>query len=173
MKLKALVLATITAALIPALAQAKPDGERPECKGEHPNPEQIFKDLDTDESGSISQDEAADAKRLAEHFDEIDADGDGEITKQEFGQHMEAMKEKHKGEHGEKFKDIDSDGNGSISKDEAEAGDAKRLFEHFDHIDADGDGELSKEELRAAKPGGPKKRGPKPEADEDQAGRKI
>ncbi|MDQ8206282.1 hypothetical protein QEH52_02100 [Coraliomargarita sp. SDUM461003] len=50
---------------------------------------QNIKAADTNEDGSISKAEATEAglERLLEHFDEIDADGDGEITREE----MKAM----------------------------------------------------------------------------------
>lgn len=43
--------------------------------------ERIFKDLDTDQDGKISKDEAK--GRIKEHFDRLDADKDGFITKDE------------------------------------------------------------------------------------------
>ncbi|MGJ8652588.1 MAG: EF-hand domain-containing protein [Opitutaceae bacterium] len=40
-----------------------------------------FEEMDADQSGGISREEAG--ERLLEHFDKIDADGSGEITKEE------------------------------------------------------------------------------------------
>jgi hypothetical protein len=147
MKFKTLLLALSAACLIPAISQAKPDGQGPGRKG--PNPGQMFKKFDTDKSGSISKTEAADANRLLKQFDNIDADSDGEITKQEFGKHHKAMAEKKKGARDEHLKELDADGSGTISFEEAENGDAKRMVDNFDKLDADGDGEISTEELKA------------------------
>lgn len=145
MKSKTLLLTVLSAALIPFLAQAKPKGG--DGKGERPQPGQIFERLDTDESGTLSKDEAKGP--LAEHFDEFDANSDGEISKEELrAKHKERGGDK--GGKGGKLKEIDTDESGTISLAEAEASDAKRLVEHFDKIDANEDGELTKEELKAA-----------------------
>jgi Ca2+-binding EF-hand superfamily protein len=46
---------------------------------------QKIKEADTDQNGNISkaEAEAANLERILEHFDELDADGDGEITRDE------------------------------------------------------------------------------------------
>ncbi len=152
MKIKALLLTLSTACLIPAISQAKPQGEPGSHQGPPPNLGQMFKHLDTDENGSISkaEAEAADAKRLVEHFDEIDADSDGEITKQEFAQCHKDRAENRKDQRGEHLKDLDTDKSGTISLNEAKDGDAKRLVQNFDQIDANGDGKITKEEMKAA-----------------------
>jgi Ca2+-binding EF-hand superfamily protein len=161
MKIKTLLIALSAAILIPAFAQAKPEGERPEGKGDRPNPGQLMKKLDTDENGSISKEEAKGP--LAKNFDKIDANSDGEITKEEFAKASQKMRERRKegGEPGEMFAKMDANESGSISKDEA----GERLLEHFDEIDSNSDGELTKEELRAAAEArhaerGGKKKGP-------------
>jgi Ca2+-binding EF-hand superfamily protein len=52
-----------------------------------------LKEADTDGNGAISSDEAAEAglEKLVEHFDKIDADGDGEVSKEE----MHEMRKQH------------------------------------------------------------------------------
>ena len=54
-------------------------------------PKQVREDIkaaDTDQNGAISIDEATEAgfKKMLENFDRIDADGDGEISKEEMHQ---------------------------------------------------------------------------------------
>lgn len=61
-------------------------GERNQARGERAKQGmQKIKAADTDENGSISkaEAEAANLERLLENFDELDADGDGEITRDE------------------------------------------------------------------------------------------
>lgn len=63
-----------------------------------------LKNADRDGNGAISADEAAEAglDRLVQHFDKIDADGDGEISKQEMGQMAKQRKNKERvGKQGE------------------------------------------------------------------------
>jgi len=113
------------------------DGERGARHGKMPK-------LDADGSGTLSADEV-EGTRLAEHFSQIDTDGDGELTKQE----LKAGRKGRRGKRGKgkRGKQLDKDGNGSLSAAEVEG---TRLAEHFAEIDADGDGELSKQEMKAA-----------------------
>lgn len=90
MKIKAILLVLATAALIPAIAQAKPDGERQ--GGKRPSPEKMLERLDADSSGSISKEEAP--ERMQEHFDKIDGNGDGQITAEELKAAAEARRAK-------------------------------------------------------------------------------
>ena len=108
-----------------------------------------FADVDTDQDGVISEDEASEAfgheDDFEEKFAEVDSDGDGEITSEEFyaasppggegehhegeyheGEHHEGEHhegEHHEGEHhegqGPTFADVDTDQDGVISEDEA------------------------------------------------------
>lgn len=64
---------------------------------------QKLKDADTDGNGAISIDEAAEAglERIVEHFDKIDNNGDGEISKEEMRELAKQMKKKNQREGGE------------------------------------------------------------------------
>jgi Ca2+-binding EF-hand superfamily protein len=97
---------------------------------------------DTNGDGMISREEAQALPRLAKHFDEIDADHNGQITPEE----MRARHDKARAAH---WKKIDADGDGRISKAEAQAN-APRLFEHFEQIDANKDGFITPDEMKAA-----------------------
>ncbi len=170
MKTKNILLALIATAIIPAISQAKPsgDGEREGRGGERPNPGQLIQRLDTDNSGGVSKEEAKGP--LKKHFDKIDADGDGEITKKEFAKAEKKMRERRKGgDKGERFDEMDTDGNGSLSKDEA----GERLLERFDEIDSNGDGEITKEELKAAAEKRKGKKGDKKGPKKDDDSREI
>lgn len=78
-----------------------------------------------------------------EHFDKIDADGDGQLTKEE----CKAAKKTRRGERGKKhFEKRDANGNGVIDRDEFGGKD-----ERFAKMDTDGNGELTHEEIKAAR----------------------
>jgi len=140
------ILPCLLAVLLPGLALAAPGNGK------------AHKKIDTNGDGVISKSEAQDAsaKRLVEGFADIDADGNGELTREE----LHAHKKKRMAERRGKAKDADTDGNGAISSDEAAAAGMQRLVENFDKIDADGDGEVTRKEmqqLRHAKGGKGKK----------------
>lgn len=81
-------------------------------------------------------------------FEELDADGDGQIVEAEMLAHMKA-----------RFDIADTDGDGKLSRDELSARmetrqaerSARRLDWMFEHRDADGDGALTLEEMRAGR----------------------
>lgn len=110
-------------------------------KGLHRRHHDAMKHLDKDGDGLISHDEAQAAPRLAKHFDEIDTNKNGFLSKDELVAARTRMKDAI-------FARIDTDADGRISRDEAAP--FPRLARHFNHIDADKDGYLTKNELRAA-----------------------
>ncbi len=74
-------------------------------------------------------------------FEELDTDGSGEITPEDFAAMRDA-----------KFAELDTDGSGDVSEAEfvaaAEAVAAARAAERFARMDIDGDGILSRDALR-------------------------
>ena len=108
-----------------------------------------LKAADTNADGFISKAEAAALPRLADHFDQIDANHDGQVSFDE----LHAFHAAHRGARGERggrmLKSLDTDGDGKISKAEALAAAAAR----FDRADANKDGFLTVEEMKAARPG--------------------
>jgi Ca2+-binding EF-hand superfamily protein len=82
---------------------------------------------------------------ISKHFDEIDANHDGQVTAEELRAFHKARAEQRRAEH---WKKLDTDGDGRISKAEAQA--HPRLAEHFDAIDANHDGFITPDEMRAA-----------------------
>ena len=108
-----------------------------------------FKTADADGNGTLSRAEVEKSMpRLAEKFDQIDTNKDGQLSRGE----LSAWKKAHKGERrakaAERFKHADANGDGKISRIEAEQN-APRLAKKFDAIDANKDGQLTQDELRA------------------------
>src|SRR4029079_6135537 len=91
---------------------------------------------------------------LARHFEEIDANHDGQLSPDELKAHHQAMRGKHTQERhtrmAEHWKKIDSDGDGRGSLAEAQAH-APRLAEHFQQLDANGDSFITPDEMKAAR----------------------
>jgi Ca2+-binding EF-hand superfamily protein len=84
---------------------------------------------------------------LAKHFDRIDQNSDGSISREEHTSIARKMRERQQNmqrERANRLEEMDINGNGSISKEEA----GERLAQRFEEIDSDGDGELTKEEMR-------------------------
>jgi Ca2+-binding EF-hand superfamily protein len=110
-------------------------------KGLHRRHHDAMAHLDKDGDGVISREEAQAAPRLAKHFDEIDTNKDGFLSKDELAAAKSKLRDAI-------FARIDSDSDGRISRDEAAR--FPRLASHFDQIDTNKDGYLTKDELRAA-----------------------
>ena len=146
-KTTTLLLLITTALLQPFALQAKPGKGDCDKEQRREQARERMQSIDSNGDGNISYAEAesADAKRLVENFDTIDADGDGILTSKELGAQHNKKHEQAR----ERMQSIDSNGDGTISYAEAASADAKRLMENFDTIDADGDGALTPEELRA------------------------
>lgn len=111
--------------------------------------EERWKAADTDGNGSISRAEAEAAKSwVAGQFDKLDADKDGQLTRDE----MKAAREEgheHMREHMvERFKTADANSDGGIDLAEAQTG-MPKLAEKFSTVDTNNDGKVTPEELRA------------------------
>ncbi|MCX8005783.1 MAG: hypothetical protein N2688_12660, partial [Burkholderiaceae bacterium] len=116
---------------------------------------------DANKDGYIDRNEAAQRPRLARHFDAIDTNKDGLLTKAEIDAYIAKRRAEHAakppgagGAHGAAgghgagmFARLDTNGDGFIDRNEAAS--RPRLAQQFDAIDSNRDGRLSKDELRA------------------------
>lgn len=81
----------LSASMTFAADEGKPKGPPPGGPEGRPNPEEIFKHLDTNSDGSISKEEflagpraQKDPEKAGKRFDELDKDKDGKLSKEEF-----------------------------------------------------------------------------------------
>ncbi len=107
--------------------------------------DQAFNALDTDKSGSLSRAEIEqNAPALAGSYDQIDANHDGMISKNEFKNAILAAAKRQR-EFIDKLARADKDKNGMLSREEAKA--LPNLSANFDEIDANHDGQLTLKEI--------------------------
>ena len=102
--------------------------------------------VDVNQDGIITREEAAAMPRLADEFDDIDLNKDGQLDAEEMAQHREKMHEQMRVRAEERWAAADTDGNGSISRAEAEAT-KSFMAQNFDRLDANSDGQLTREEM--------------------------
>jgi len=80
------------------------------------------------------------------HFDAIDADRNGQLSRGEITAWTEQVREQARARVLAQFKAADVNGDGQLSREEARAG-TPQLYEHFEFVDANGDGQVSLAEL--------------------------
>jgi Ca2+-binding EF-hand superfamily protein len=108
-----------------------------------------WKAADQDGNGSLSRAEAeASMPRLAQNFDNMDANGDGQIGADEMHNFKSAHPHHSRREMRKHFKAADKSGDGAIDLAEAQAS-LPMLAEHFAAVDADGNGLVTKAEMKA------------------------
>ena len=104
----------------------------------------FFKEIDKNGDGVISKQEF-DAFHNA-HFKEMDTNKDGKITREEMDAMHKKMADKCDVSYETRFNEVDINHDGGLSKDEMEIG-MPMLFKHFDEVDTNKDGKISKGEL--------------------------
>jgi Ca2+-binding EF-hand superfamily protein len=80
------------------------------------------------------------------YFDEIDADQNGQLSREEISAWVTARRAQFEQEMQARFQAADTNGDGLLSQEEARLG-MPRLYEHFQFVDANGDGYVSLAEL--------------------------
>ena len=104
-----------------------------------------LKAADTNADGFISRTEAAALPRLAERFEQVDANRDGQVSFDE----LRAARGGHGHRHGVGMKRADTDGDGKVSKAEALA----RAEARFARVDANSDGFITQDEMKPGRHG--------------------
>ncbi|MGE4219463.1 MAG: EF-hand domain-containing protein [Alphaproteobacteria bacterium] len=135
MKTRAKLTLLATALLVlPGVAAAKSDGDRPNRF------DQMFKAVDANGDGRITAAEES-AYREA-RFKTLDANGDGVVSAEEYTASHRAKLDERLRSH---FAKLDADGDGKLSAAEAEG---KRKADIM-KFDANGDGAVTQDEIRA------------------------
>lgn len=129
-----------------ASARGYGDGERgPRGAGM----EKMFEQIDADKDGKITKDEM-DAFRAA-RFAAVDTDSDGKLSQEELGAARDARRLERQQQMVER---LDQNDDGLLSAEELAAAGPKRGPEAmFDRLDADNDGALTLEEMQQARGG--------------------
>ena len=114
-----------------------------------------FAESDSNHDGSISQSEwqSARLREANEHFQRMDTNRDGKLTRTEadqaFNNRMDGREHK-RGDRGDRLRALDKDGDQQLTR--AEIGnDMPRLAADFDRLDSNRDGKLSRDEIRAGR----------------------
>lgn len=129
-----------------ALAHGR-DGGKGGFRG---GPEKMLEQLDVNGDGAITMEEFKAAGEA--RFAKVDTDGDGLLTAEEMAAGKEARNEERQAKRiARHIERIDENGDGMVSLEEMQAASEKRAAKMFDRLDEDGDGTISAEELEAAK----------------------
>jgi hypothetical protein len=106
---------------------------------------QLFKDVDANENGTISWEEAMlKAPAMVENFEAIDTNHDRELSKAEIKAFTTSI-EKKRFEFAKQLETADKDKNGKLSREEAKT--LPSLASHFDEIDSNHDDQLVIKEI--------------------------
>ena len=101
-----------------------------------------WQQMDENGDGVVSRDEAEASAKA--RFEKADGDGDGSVTQEE----IKAAREAKRAERADaRFEEADTNSDGVLSEDEA----VGRALLRFDEVDTDGDGTISEDERKAAR----------------------
>jgi Ca2+-binding EF-hand superfamily protein len=108
-----------------------------------------WKAADKDGNGALSRTEAeASMPHLAQKFDQVDANHDGQVSHDEMRAFHAGQKQHSPEEMQAHFKAADKNGDGAIDLAEAKAG-MPKLADHFADVDLNKDGKVTMEEMKA------------------------
>jgi len=108
----------------------------------------FMKFFDTNKDGVVNMAEFETA--AAKRFERMDADGSGELSREEFREHIRNRRHERKQKH---FERMDTNGNGSVERAEFFAHKQARAERKFARMDKNGDGSVSKQEHSTCKKG--------------------
>ncbi|MEQ8294227.1 MAG: EF-hand domain-containing protein [Roseovarius sp.] len=141
-----ILMASLSAAILAAAATQGLAASDDSDKGHH-GKRPSFEELDANGDGVVSREEMQ--ARMQARFDEADADGDGRITREEMSARMEARaSERRERFLNRMFERQDADADGALTLEEMRGDRADRMFAK---VDQDGDGNVSREEFDAMK----------------------
>lgn len=110
---------------------------------------QHFQRLDQDGNGAISREEAKAHPRMEKSFEAMDGDQDGQVIEAEYRDYAKTRREQHrekaKTEAKARWDKADANGDGMLSREEAKA--SPNMVKHFDAMDADKNGQVSPQEV--------------------------
>jgi len=141
--------------LLPGMTLAAEPAGKPQRKNTF---DDNFNRVDTNRDGKLSMTEAEkNAPGVALRFAVMDANHDGQVSKKELMNFVEAQRKQAVA----RFKRADKNGNGKLSKQEARA--LPGIYARFDKIDANRDGQVTPREIgRYARAQAKKQRGSRP-----------
>jgi len=102
--------------------------------------------VDVDNDGIVTREEAQASPRLSADFDAADANKDGKLDTAEMNAHREKMRVEMRAKAEQRWKEADKDGDNALSREEAQAS-MPGLAERFDKFDSNGDGKIGRDEM--------------------------
>jgi len=102
--------------------------------------------VDVDNDGIVTREEAQASPRLSADFDAADANKDGKLDTAEMNAHREKMRVEMRAKAEQRWKEADKDGDNALSREEAQAS-MPGLAERFEKFDSNGDGKIARDEM--------------------------
>ena len=102
--------------------------------------------VDVDNDGIVTREEAQASPRLSADFDAADANKDGKLDTAEMNAHREKMRGEMRAKAEQRWKEADKDGDNALSREEAQAS-MPGLAERFDKFDSNADGKIARDEM--------------------------
>ncbi len=116
----------------------------------HQGPSPRLEAVDTNQDGNITKDEIS--VHRAEKFTNADANGDNQVSADEFAAFADAERERRQEQReARRFAKMDANSDGVISAEEHASHADARMERMFERVDTDGDGIITEAEREAAK----------------------
>jgi Ca2+-binding EF-hand superfamily protein len=127
----------LSSLIVAAAAQA--GDPRPAGKPGHPQ-------IDANNDGIVTREEAKAFPRLTADFDAADANKDGQLDTAELNAHREKMRVEMRAKAEQRWTEADKDGDGALTREEAQAS-MPGLAERFEQFDSNSDGKIARDEM--------------------------